>query len=324
MVLSDTFIYKMNEWGKNKIPFLFILDFNLNAPLVFPMHDIPSYIWFNIRGVKKESTYNTIVNSEFTFDKLPISMEKYTNSFHLVQSYLHRGDSYLLNLTFPTEIETNLTLGEIYQRCHSPYKLFIDDKFVCFSPETFVTIRDGIISSFPMKGTIDASVFNAKEQILNDPKELAEHSTIVDLIRNDLSKVSNHVKVSRFRYIDKIKTNEGEILQVSSEISGTLDSDYSSRIGTILNEMLPAGSITGAPKEKTVQIIKEAELIPRGLYTGIFGYFDGKNLDSAVMIRCIEKKSQKLYFYSGGGITAQSRLVDEYQELIQKVYVPIN
>jgi para-aminobenzoate synthetase component 1 len=131
------------------------------------------------------------------------------------------------------------------------------------------------------------------------------------------------VEVKRYRYIDKLITNKKNLLQVSSEISGQLPLGFHHRLGDILFALLPAGSICGAPKAKTLEIIEQAEGYNRGFYSGIFGYFDGKNLDSAVMIRFVEQDDDKLIFKSGGGITAQSDLKNEYEELIQKVYVPI-
>jgi para-aminobenzoate synthetase component 1 len=110
---------------------------------------------------------------------------------------------------------------------------------------------------------------------------------------------------------------------MSSQISGKLPKDYQQSIGTILDKMLPAGSICGAPKQKTVEIIKEAEPYKRGYYTGVFGVFDGKNLDSCVLIRYLEQDGNQLNFKSGGGITFLSDCQSEYNELIQKVYVPI-
>ena len=159
--------------------------------------------------------------------------------------------------------------------------------------------------------------------LINDEKELAEHHTIVDLIRNDLSMVASDVKVERFRYIDRISTNQGELLQMSSEISGKLPENYQQSIGSIIAQMLPAGSICGAPKPKTVEIIKAAEPYNRGYYTGIFGVFDGQNLDSCVLIRYLEQDGDELTFKSGGGVTFLSDCKTEYNELIQKVYVPI-
>ena len=174
-----------------------------------------------------------------------------------------------------------------------------------------------------MKGTIDASLPSAYNQLMNDPKETAEHATIVDLIRNDLSMVAEQVSVTRYRYADILQTNSGSILQTSSEICGILPDDYRTRLGDIIFKLLPAGSITGAPKLKTMDIIAHAENYKRGFYTGISGYFDGNNLDSAVMIRFIEQQGDKLYFKSGGGITCRSNPESEYNEMKQKIYVPI-
>ena len=148
--------------------------------------------------------------------------------------------------------------------------------------------------------------------------------SIVDLIRNDISMVADKVWVERFRYISRIHTHEGDLLQVSSEICGQLPQNYTDNIGTLLHRLLPAGSICGAPKPQTLAIIKEAENYDRGYYTGVFGIFDGQNLDSSVMIRFIEKQEDgSLIFKSGGGITAFSDPRLEYQEMIDKVYLGI-
>ena len=133
-----------------------------------------------------------------------------------------------------------------------------------------------------MKGTINASLHDAQKTLTNNTKEINEHNTIVDLIRNDLSKVAKEVQVTRFRYMDKIKTQKNEILHTSSEIRGKLFKGWEKQLPEILLNMLPAGSICGAPKEKTVSIIRDVEYEKRGYYTGIFGFFDGENLDSAV------------------------------------------
>ena len=230
----------------------------------------------------------------------------------------------MVNLTQPSEIQTNQSIEEIYNLCSAKYKLIIPGKFVVFSPETFVTIKNNTISTHPMKGTIDASIPNAKEIILNSKKEMAEHATIVDLLRNDLSRIAQNVRVEKYRYIEEIKTSQQHLLQVSSKISGKLPCNWQSQLGNILHELLPAGSVTGAPKPETLKIIEEVEGYDRGFYTGIAGYFDGEKLDSFVLIRFIEQIENKLIYKSGGGITTQSVAKDEYNELIQKIYVPID
>ena len=240
-----------------------------------------------------------------------------------MKNEIELGNSYLLNLTCSTPVNTGFSLKDVFLNSKSKYSIWFDEKFVCFSPETFVTIHNGVIRSFPMKGTIDAMIPDAEKVILNDPKETAEHYTIVDLIRNDLSMVSKNVRVERFRYIDVIETNEKSLLQVSSEICGNLDDDYKSHLGDILFELLPAGSVSGAPKKKTVGIISTVEGSERGYYTGVFGIFDGDNLDSGVMIRFIENKNGNYFYRSGGGITAFSDPLSEYKEMIDKIYVPV-
>jgi len=112
-------------------------------------------------------------------------------------------------------------------------------------------------------------------------------------------------------------------LQVSSKISGKLEKNWQKNLGDIITKLLPAGSITGTPKKKTVQIIKETEGYNRGFFTGVFGVFDGENLDSAVMIRFVEKQKNQLYYKSGGGITIDSDVQAEYHEMMEKVYVPV-
>ncbi len=314
----------MNELGANAEPFLFVVDFEMKNIEVIKMDELDKHnIRFCIKDcIEDKAHYNN--KTEVTFSKNPISFKDYSKAFNHVHQQITLGNSYLTNLTAETNINTNLSLSEIYELSNAPYKLLFKDEFVVFSPETFIKIINGKISSYPMKGTIDASVPNAEESILTNKKEAAEHATITDLIRNDISTVATNVKVEKYRYIDKIKTNMGDLLQVSSIISGDLPRNYPNNIGTILFKLLPAGSISGAPKQKTLDIINEAENYKRGYYTGVFGYFDGKNLDCAVMIRFIEKQGKLLVFKSGGGITINSNLEEEYDELVKKVYLPIS
>ncbi len=316
-------IETMNRLGKERIPFFFLIDFELQKPLVRPLEKMdPGEILYDFNGIRNYSDVSKTAKP-LQFQIHNFSKKQYREAFQKVQENIRYGNSFLLNLTFPSRIETNYDLKEIFFSSRAKYKLWFRDAFVCFSPEIFVKIENGKIRSFPMKGTIDASLPQAEETLLNDRKETAEHATIVDLIRNDLSRVARKVEVKRFRYIDHLKTHKNEILQMSSEITGMLPEDYFSELGNIIFGMLPAGSVSGAPKEKTLEIIREAEGTERGYYTGIAGIFDGTNLDSAVLIRFIEKSSDGMFYRSGGGITAQSNAEDEYHELIQKIYVPL-
>jgi para-aminobenzoate synthetase component I len=317
-----SFVERMNTLGTSREPFLFIIDSRMKKPVLCKLNELPAGIKFST-PLTSDKLHEPVFSKSYSLKKTPVSFDRYNEAFKNVMENIRLGNTFLLNLTFPTRIEVDLTLEDIFRLSVAKYKLLFYDDFVVFSPETFVRIKDGKISSFPMKGTIDASIPNALEKILNDKKEIAEHNTIVDLIRNDLSMVSKNVTVSRYRYIETIKTTEKELLQVSSEITGDMNHGYEGHLGNIITGMLPAGSVTGAPKSQTLKIISESELYDRGWYTGVFGIFDGQQLDSAVMIRFIEKNDDGLIYKSGGGITFLSEAVKEYEELIAKVYVPI-
>jgi para-aminobenzoate synthetase component I len=144
---------------------------------------------------------------------------------------------------------------------------------------------------------------------------------VVDLLRNDLSIVAKDVRVEKFRYVQTIEAGEKKLLQVSSHISGHVGADWHENIGNILKSLLPAGSISGAPKKSTLEIIEEVEAYERGYFSGVFGVYDGEKLDSGVMIRFIEKTQDGYIYKSGGGITLDSDAQSEYNELLDKIYL---
>lgn len=315
---------QMNDFARRGVPFLFVFDFKMQVPQVLPLSAVsPEEILYEVNGIKNYDQPKSL-HKNIIFEKYPIAFTEYQPKFDLVKQHIQTGNSFLVNLTQPTPIITNLTLQEIFWQSNARYKLWWRDEFVCFSPEIFIQIQNNQIASFPMKGTIDASIPNAKNLILNDLKERAEHFTIVDLIRNDLSMVARNVRVERLRYVEQVTTSSKNLLQVSSKIVGDLDADWRAKLGDILLKLLPAGSISGAPKPKTLAIIDAAEQYGRGFYTGVFGIFDGVNLDCGVMIRFIEKTAQGLVYKSGGGITAFSDVEKEYHEMLDKVYLPID
>ena len=268
-------IGQINQLGQSRRPFLFIINYLQDASYVEEVERVDSSeILYDLNGFTNQSSLNKSVvpsalKESVYWNSFPESFESYLRSFDIVQRNIFAGNSFLTNLTCCTPIETNLSLKDIFLRSKAMYKLWVRDQFTVFSPEIFIRIQQGKICSYPMKGTLDASLPSAVRQLMDDPKEAAEHATIVDLI------------------------------------------------------LLPAGSITGAPKTKTMQIISEAETYERGFYTGVMGYFDGNNLDSAVMIRFVEQEGDRMYFKSGGGITCRSEAQSEYHEMKQKIYVPI-
>ncbi len=320
----EKLIGKINNFASNAIPFVFVTDFKGEEGYFFTLEELCEYnIALNIRGVELGKTVSKS-NGYTSLTPKSISKDDYSKCFESVRRHILDGDSYLLNLTVATPLERGICLDSIYNKAKATYKMLFGDKFVFYSPETFVRIKDNEIYSYPMKGTISDSVENAEAKLLNDKKELYEHYTIVDLIRNDLAIVAKNINVTKFRYIDRIETSKGVVLQTSSEIKGSLDSDWHSRLGSIIFDMLPAGSISGAPKAKTVSIIEDNELSARGFYTGVMGYFDGEEFDSSVNIRFINRgDDDRFYYHSGGGITSMSDVDDEYNELITKIYVPI-
>lgn len=310
---------QLNKLGTEKVPFLFVIDFEVENFHIIPFTQ-PGVL-FSIDGFT--NVHCSHQGQQPTIKKNPISLERYTLAFEFVIHEMKVGNAYMLNLTFPTQIETNISLQEIFLSSKAPFKLYFQDKFVTFSPERFVKIENNIISTYPMKGTIDALVPNAKEQLLANEKEQAEHNMVVDLLRNDLSIVAKKVKIDKLRYVNQITAGSKALLQVSSKISGILEPNWHQRIGDILLPLLPAGSISGVPKKKTLEIIKTVEGYKRGFFTGIFGYFDGYKLDSAIMIRFIEKQeNNQLIYKSGGGITVDSDLKTEYKEMLDKIYIP--
>ncbi len=315
--MSKTLVQKLNRYGQTRTPVFFMIDFTLQNHVVIPLDSLPEDIFFDI-DPPKPPHFAQVKSYNFSAVDFPT----YKKAFDRVIEEIKAGNTYLLNLTFASQITLPCTLKEIYDYTDAKFKLYYKDRFVCFTPERFVKIQDNQIFTYPMKGTIDAKIPNAEEKILANEKEMAEHTMVVDLLRNDLSMVASKVRVEKFRYIDKIKAGERELLQVSSKIKGDLPPNWQDRLGEILTTLLPAGSITGTPKKKTTQIIREIENYERGYFTGIFGMFDGESLDSAVMIRFIEKTKEGYLYKSGGGITIDSDPLSEYNELKEKIYVP--
>jgi len=312
---------EISKLAKQREPFLFVISYDLTSIFVQPLNQLDDDVFFKIgnqRNYPKEP-----LTKEYYLEKYPLEFKRYRASLEKVLEEIRSGNTYLLNLTFKTAIDSNLSLKEIFTYARAKYKLYFKNQFICFSPEKFIEIRGDTIATYPMKGTIEASIPNAKEKILANEKEMAEHVMIVDLMRNDLGRVGINVQVKKFRYIEKIKAGEKELLQVSSEITATLPTNWRDNLGEILTQLLPAGSITGTPKKSTINIIDTIEDYNRGFYTGVFGVFDGEDLYSAVMIRFIERKNNQLYYKSGGGITIDSSAKSEYEELIDKIYLPL-
>jgi len=321
-------IMRMNEWGGKHAPFVFFINYQQSKCFIEKAENINNQeILYEFEGASNnmiDENEKTYILKNMMWKAFPESFDKYLASFKIVKSNLLKGNSYLTNLTCVTPLMTNLSLRDLYVISKAKYKLYVKGAFVVFSPEIFVRINRNVISSYPMKGTIDATLPKAEQLLMDNEKEVAEHATITDLIRNDLSMVAEHVEVIKYRYVDRLETNHGPILQTSTKIRGILPTDFHAHLGELFFRLLPAGSITGAPKAKTMQIIENAKGYDRGFYTGVMGYYDGYNLDSVVMVRFVEQQPDgKIHYKSGGGITFQSEARSEYDEMKQKIYVPI-
>ena len=305
---------RLNHFGKIGEPFLFVISYDMSEFFVEKLVDLPSGIEFEIDSNAKSMQKTSL-------QKEPLPFSEYMEKFQSLLTQLQNGNTYLANLTCISRINPQFSLDEIYKNAKSMFKLRFKN-FVCFSPERFVKIEGSSIFTTPMKGTIDASLPNAKEKLLGSKKEFSEHTMVVDLLRNDLGMVGTDVKVDEFRYVQSVVAGDKELLQTSSKISAKLSENWHERIGDILCTILPAGSITGTPKRSTVDILKRVEGYERGFYCGIFGVFDGKNLDSAVMIRFVQEEDGEMFYKSGGGITGDSDVNEEYQEMCEKIYLP--
>lgn len=320
----------MNILADSNVPFFFMVDAWNKNWIVLKLEEAGNL------GIQWSLNRNNPLaaqrNLPKTFRFEPVDFLTYQAAFNVIRQGQINGDTWLANLTFPARLTTDITLHDMYVYASAAFRLHIPNTLTVFSPERFVKIdSDGCITSHPMKGTISLKGLDsaeAEKAILADTKETAEHVTIVDLIRNDLGMVSDWVEVPRFRYMTEVDTGGGNrLLQVSSEVAGRLVSGWQSRLGSILDTLLPAGSVTGAPKKRTCELIRSAEKLSagneRGWYTGVFGCFDGRTLDSAVAIRFVRQDEQGCFYYhSGGGITIYSDPYKEYDELQRKIYAP--
>ena len=219
--MEQKIIGRINSLAGEGEPFLFVINYAGSDAYIRKLSEIATeeclYDFEGITNIDGQCCSASVRMPKW--DVAEMKMEDYKRSFDTVKSNILLGNSYLANLTCKVAVCCDLTFEEIFLRAKGKYKLLLKGgdgrQFVCFSPETFVRIHGGKIYSYTMKGTLDASIPNAEDVLMNDEKEAAEHATIVDLIRNDLSRVAEHVRVDRYRYIDVLHTNKGDILQTS-------------------------------------------------------------------------------------------------------------
>lgn len=258
--------------------------------------------------------------SNFTKKDYLVTIEK-------LRDYIKNGDVYIANLTQNFSCETNKAAYETYKTLRhinaAPFAALLnieDFTIISSSPERFLKIKNRFVETRPIKGTkprgknLNEDLKNAKE-LIESEKDKSELLMIVDLERNDLSKVcrADSVKVTELFKLEKYST----VFHLVATIVGVLKDEFTAV--DCLRACFPGGSITGAPKIRAMEIIEELEPTRRNVYTGCIGYlgFDG-NADFNIAIRTIVMKDKKAYFGVGGGITWESVKEDEYEETLQK------
>ena len=256
------------------------------------------------------------------------SKKKYFQAIKKILDYLRAGDCYQVNLSQRFETATQETAWEIYQRLKTispaPYSAFLDCgpfQILSASPELFLEARaDGTLITKPIKGTRPRGKMaeedaKLKEELQTSPKDKAELLMITDLERNDLGKICSpgSVKVTQLQNIETF----AQLHHLVSTIEGQRRADKD--IIDCLIALMPGGSITGAPKIRAMEIIKELEPVNRGVYTGAIGWIGADNTACFnIAIRTLVIQNQKNYFSAGGGIVIDSDPEKEYEETLTK------
>ena len=261
------------------------------------------------------------------------SKEQYCNMVVKAKEYIKEGDIFQVVLSNKIEAEIEGSILDAYRVLRStnpsPYMFYFysnDIEISGASPETLVKLENNKLYTFPLAGTRkrgkdEEEDLELEKELLADEKELAEHNMLVDLGRNDIGKISeiNSVKVDKYMSIEKFS----HVMHIGSTVSGTLRSDKDAL--DAIDSILPAGTLSGAPKRRDCEIINELEGNKRGIYGGAIGYIDFTgNLDMCISIRLAFAKNGKVFVRSGAGIVADSVPENEYEECINKSKAVIN
>ncbi len=264
------------------------------------------------------------ITSEFKplFDK-----KTYCNMVEKAKKYIYEGDIFQVVLSNRLEADIQGSLLDTYRVLRttnpSPYMFYFssdDIEIVGASPETLVKLQNGTLHTFPLAGTrkrgkTPQEDCELEKELLSDEKEIAEHNMLVDLGRNDIGKISKigSVFVEKYMSVEKYS----HVMHIGSTVKGEITPQYDAL--DAIDAILPAGTLSGAPKFRACQIINELENNKRGIYGGALGYLDFTgNLDVCIAIRIAFAKNGKVFVRSGAGIVADSVPENEYQECINK------
>lgn len=283
-----------------------------------------------IKNGKKTEIEPLKLKSDF---KPAFSREKFCNMVDKAKNYIYEGDIFQVVLSNRIEAEISGSLFDTYRVLRttnpSPYMFYFssnDIEIAGASPETLVKLDDNKLYTFPLAGTrprgkSDDEDLKLEKDLLSDEKELAEHNMLVDLGRNDIGRISEigSVKVEKYLSIERFS----HVMHMGSTVTGTLRDDLDSLAA--IDSILPAGTLSGAPKIRACEIINELEDNKRGIYGGAIGYVDlSGNIDTCISIRIAFARNNKVFIRSGAGIVADSVPDKEFEECLNKAAAVID
>lgn len=259
--------------------------------------------------------------------------EKFTDMVETVKDHIKEGDIFQAVISNRAEADFDGSLLQTYRVLRttnpSPYMFYFnfgDSEIAGASPETLVTLKNGELTNYALAGTCRRGNNTSEDDLLiadllRDEKELSEHNMLVDLSRNDLGKVSEFGSVQVSEYMKILKFSH--VCHIASIVTGKLKKEYDHL--DALGAILPAGTLSGAPKKRACEIINELEEHKRGIYGGAIGYIDfAGNMDMCIAIRMAKLQNGKVYVQAGAGIVADSDPAKEYSECRQKAEAVIN
>ena len=277
-----------------------------------------------IKEPVKPEAIETACQTEFSCNT---TKEEYMDMVERTKNYIVNGDIFQAVISRKFETEYNKSLLGAYRVLRttnpSPYMVFFQSKelqLISTSPETLVRLKEGGLTTFPIAGSrprgVDSEMDEALgRELMEDEKELSEHNMLVDLARNDLGKISEYksVRVTDYMSIKRYS----KIMHITSEVEGKIRQDKDAL--DAIEALLPAGTLSGAPKLRACEIIEELEKEPRGIYGGAIGYIDfSGNMDTCIAIRMAVKKNGRVTVQAGSGIVADSNPEKEYEESFHK------
>lgn len=262
-----------------------------------------------------------------------VSEKEYCNIVEKTKEYIRDGDIFQAVISRKFTCKYDGSLINAYRVLRtinpSPYMVYMnidDDEIISTSPETLVRLQNGRLYTFPVagsrpRGKTDEEDIALERSLLSDEKELSEHNMLVDLGRNDLGRISKYdsVEVTKYMVIHRYS----KIMHICSQVESNIRDDCDAM--DAIESVLPAGTLSGAPKIRACEIIEEQEALPRDIYGGALGYMDlTGNLDTCIAIRMAYKKGENVYVQAGGGIVADSVPKNEYEESANKAAAVMN